>query len=139
VESEIPYTRLHANVRSGIVRALIVAALEISTGRTTLFSELAEGTAFRPSRDPRRVVQPADIDSDHVLAAAANPLLFPARRSGAHYYSAAGVRSNTPIAPATRCGGERLVVVSRLYTQESALEEDTPEAEANVQAYPSPI
>ena len=139
VESGLPYERLRDNIRRGYAKALVVAALEISTGRTTMFAELAEGMELRSSRDPRRVVRHAAIGARHVLASAAIPLLFPARRIGRFYYCDGGVRFNTPIAPAIRCGAKRLVVVSLLHPRASYAEEDSPEAEANVHAYPSPV
>lgn len=139
VETRVEYERLHENVRSGVVRAMVVAALEISTGRTTMFSELTEGVELKPSRDPRRVSRNCLIKSEHVLASAAIPLLFPARRIGRHYYCDGGVRFNTPIAPAIRCGADRLVVISLLYPTASYAEPDSPEAEANVHAYPRPV
>ncbi len=139
VEETIPYERLHDNVRAGVVRALVVAALEISTGRTTQFAELAPGATFAASQDPRRLYRPSEIEARHVLASAALPLLFPARRIGRHYYCDGGIRFNTPIAPAIRCGATRLVVISLLYPRASWAEADSPEAEGNVAAYPSPI
>jgi NTE family protein len=139
VTTAVPYDRLRANVASGAVHALVVAALEIATGRTTLFSELAEGARFAPSRDPRRVIRPAEIHAEHVLASAAIPLLFPARRIGERFYCDGGVRFNTPIAPAIRCGAKRLVVISLLYPTASFVSEESAAAEANVQAYPSPV
>ena len=139
MESGLPYERLHDNIRRGAAKALVVAALEISTGRTTMFAELAEGMELRRSRDPRRVVRHAAITARHVLASAAIPLLFPARRIGRFYYCDGGVRFNTPIAPAIRCGAKRLVVVTLLHPRASYAEEDSAQAEANVHAYPSPI
>ncbi len=139
VEETIPYERLHTNVREGTVRALVVAALEISTARTTQFAELAPGTTFAPSSDPRRLFRPSEIEARHVLASAAIPLLFPARRIGRHYYCDGGIRSNTPIAPAIRCGATRLVVVSLLYPRASGADAESGEAAENVAAYPSPI
>lgn len=138
VETGLPYARLHENVDRGIVRALVVAALEVSSGRTTLFSELAEGTELTRSRDPRRVVVPARIEARHLLASAAIPLLFPARRIGSTYYCDGGIRFNTPIAPAIRCGVDRLVVVSLLFTRDASSPPPPEEAEAHLQAYPSP-
>ncbi len=137
VETGLPYERLHENVDRGHVRALVVAALEIATGRTTMFSELARGAALEPSRDPRRVVVPARIEARHVLASAAIPLLFPSRRIGGSYYCDGGVRFNTPIAPAIRCGAQRLVVISLLYPNATFVQ--PAEAEAHVHAYPSPV
>jgi NTE family protein len=91
------------------VRALVVAALEISTGRTTMFTEAAAGVTFAPLRDPRRVVEYTEITPAHVLASAAIPLLFPSRRIGTYYYCDGGVRF-APIAPAIRCGADASVV-----------------------------
>lgn len=139
VDSGLPYERLHDNVERGVVKALVVAALEIATGRTTMFSELAEGTVLQASRDPRRVVVPAKIEARHVLASAAIPLLFPSRKIGHTYYCDGGVRFNTPIAPAIRCGAKRLVVISLLYPNATWVAPGSPEAEANVHAYPSPV
>ncbi len=139
VETSVPYDRLHANVARGHVRALMVAALEISTARTTVFAELGPGARYVPSKDPRRIGREARIDARHVLASAAIPLLFPSRKIDDRYYADGGVRSNTPIAPAIRGGADKLVVISLLYPMASYAAPDTPEAAAHVAAYPSPV
>jgi NTE family protein len=115
IQTELPFDRLHRNVARGIVRAVIVPALEIATGRTSIFAEIAEGNEFPPSRDPRRVVRPGPIRADHVLASSAIPVVFPARRIGRSYYCDGGLRFNTPISPALRAGADRIVVVSLLH------------------------
>ncbi len=113
----IAWSGLHANIRRGIVRALIVAALDVSTGRTTMFAELADGVTFNPSRDPKRAAYRGEIGRDHVLASSALPLLFPARRIADAYFCDGGLRFNTPLAPAIRVGADRLVVISVLRTE----------------------
>jgi NTE family protein len=133
----VPWQRLHENVAQGLVRAVVVSALHISSGKTMQFAELAPDATFVNSRDPRRVLHVGPIDSDHVLASAAIPLLFPARRVGEEYFCDGGVRFNTPIAPAIRCGAERLVVIS-LLSQEAPDTDPTPEAQ-RMRAYNSPI
>lgn len=112
IRRSVDWDRLHANISGSIAQALFVAALDVGTGRTTIFSELAPGTDFRPSRDPRRRASYGRISADHVLASAAIPLLFPARRIGMTYYCDGGLRFNTPIAPVIRAGADRLVVIS---------------------------
>lgn len=122
VRQAIPWQRLHDNVARSHVRALVVTALEIAHGRTTMFSQLAPGAVFHPSRDPRRQISQEVITADHVLASAAIPIVFPSRRIGRRYYCDGGLRFNTPIAPAIRSGADRLVVVSlqrRFPTRES--------------------
>jgi NTE family protein len=134
VKRSVPWGTLHENVARGLVHAAVVAALQIRTGRTTMFVELGAGAKFRPSRDPRRTHAPGKLTADHVLASAAIPFLFPARRVGSDYYCDGGLRHNTPIAPAIRSGAERLVVVSLLHRHGMA---DTAVGEEmRVEAYP---
>lgn len=139
VQGQIPYQRLHANVDSGTVEALVVAALNIATTKTTMFAELAPGARFVPSRDPRREGLLTQIDCAHVLASAAIPLLFPARKVESEYYCDGGIRFNTPLAPAIRSGADRLLVVSALHEQEALADADSAERLRRTAAYPSPF
>ena len=112
VKHGIDFAQLHQNVDSGEFSALAVAALEIGTGRTTIFVEHGPETLFRASVDPRRIPRSERITADHVLGSCALPMLYPARRVGDHYYVDGGIRFNTPIAPAIRAGADRIVVVA---------------------------
>src|SRR5688500_13397671 len=112
VRRTVDWERMHRNVDAGIVRAVMVAALHVASGRTTMFNEGAPGVRIENTRDERRVTAFERITADHVLASAAIPLLFPTRKLGDHYYCDGGLRFNTPIAPAIRAGAERLVVIS---------------------------
>ena len=137
VEHAVLWDQLRENVKQGLVRALIVAALHITTGKTTLFAEMTGGAEYKSTRDPRRTPLVGPISAEHILASAAIPLLFPARRVGSEYYCDGGVRYNTPIAPAIRAGAERLVVVSLLSDSPEELD-DTP-LERRLAAYESPV
>ncbi|MBE2249803.1 MAG: patatin-like phospholipase family protein [Myxococcus sp.] len=108
----VDWTQLHVNLREGHLRALVVAALHIGTGTTTLFGELAPGVDFKATRSAHRVFKKTLIDAEHVLASAAIPALFPARRIGRSYFSDGGLRFNTPISPAIRAGADKLVVIT---------------------------
>lgn len=111
VENGVDWDSLHINADDGSLKALVVAALNIGSGRTTMFAELAPDTSFRPSKDPLRTAEMCRITSDHVLASAALPGVFPARQVGGAYYCDGGLRFNTPIAPAVRAGADRLVII----------------------------
>lgn len=124
VTGAIPWQRLHDNVQRGLVSAAVVAALQIRTGRTTMFADLAPGARFRPSRDPRRTAAIGPLSAHHVLASAAIPFLFPARRVEGDYYCDGSLRFSTPIAPALRCGAERIMVVSLLHGSTPSVEGD---------------
>lgn len=112
VRSTVDWGRMHDNVARGLVQAFVVAALHIGTGVTTMFAELAPGAVLGAMNDPRRVARLEPIEAEHVLASAAIPFLFPARRVGRAFYADGGLRFNTPIAPAIRAGADKLVVIS---------------------------
>jgi NTE family protein len=111
VTNGVDWSQLRANTASGAVQALIIAALNIGSGRTTMFADLGAGGEFRPSRDPLRASEIGPIHAEHVLASAALPMLFPARLIGDAYFCDGGLRFNTPIAPAIRAGADRLVII----------------------------
>jgi len=139
VEREIPFARLHTNAQQDIVHALVVAALQIASGRTTMFAELSPEANFKPSRDPRRRARVTQIDCSHVLASAAIPILFPARKVQDAYYCDGGLRFNTPLAPAIRTGATRLVVISALYRGGDFVSPDNRVSQPPAQAYPNVI
>ena len=135
VRQTIPWERLRRNVDAGIVHSLVVSALDVAGGRTTVFADHAPHVGLHPSRDPRRETRNEAITAEHVLASAAIPLLFPARRIGQTYFCDGGLRFNTPISPAIRAGAERLVVVSLLHGKPPALSR----AASALAAYPNPL
>lgn len=115
VSETVDFGLLHDNVKRGALRGLFIAALQVATGKTTIFCELGPGTVYRQSKDPRRQIALEPVSIEHVLASTAIPLLFPARRVGNDFYCDGGLRLNTPIAPVIRAGAERLVIVSTTY------------------------
>jgi NTE family protein len=112
VQGSVDFPQLHENVNNGLVRALMLAAFNIGTAQTTIFCEHHDSFEPRPSRDPTRAEVYTPIDANHILASAAMPFVFRARKVDDHYYCDGGVRFNTPISPAIRAGASRLVVIS---------------------------
>jgi NTE family protein len=136
VTEAIAWDALHDNIDHGLVRSLIVSGLRVADGRTTTFAELAPGTHFVRSRDPRRDALTVRLTADHVLASAALPFLFPARRIGNDDYCDGGLRFNTPIAPAIRTGATRLVIIAlRSGTTSEAREK----SDATIERFKSPF
>lgn len=115
VRGAVDFDRLDGLIEGGVVRALVVAALHVGTGRTAMFAHTAPGVSFRPSRDPARVGISTRITADHVLASAAIPMIFPPREVEGQLFYDGGLRFNTPLSPAIRTGADRIVVVSPLY------------------------
>jgi NTE family protein len=138
VNTQVSFDQLHRNVSEGVVHALVITALEISTGRTTMFIEAPPYVSFPPSPDPRRNVRREPIGLQHILASAALPLVFPPRRINGEAYCDGGVRFNTPIAPAIRAGADRLVVISLLSESPTAEVQEIP-IEVREASYKNPV
>jgi len=112
IDAGMDWDQLHANIANDEVKALIIAALELDSGRTVIFSELSPKATFRASKDPRRKQIETKLSLQHILASAAIPFLFPVRPIGNHYFADGGIRFNTPISPAIRAGATSLCVIS---------------------------
>jgi NTE family protein len=115
LERVIAWDQLHANIDAARVRGLMIAALDICDGMTTLFTELAAGVPFRPYPYLTTRAQVTRIDAEHVLAATALPFMFPTRSIGGRYYTDGAIRFETPIIPALRAGARRVVSISLLH------------------------
>ncbi len=99
----------------------IVALIATATGRhrTEAFVETADPASLPAADSARRVTyKPAHLTSEHIMASAAIPVLFPSVRlsdpdgSAGDWYLDGGVRLNAPVKPALDLGADRLVVVA---------------------------
>lgn len=108
--------RVAANVASGAVESLAVAATACPPARSAARSRLfVQGRAPDTGEDRGVDVVPVPLGLDHLLASAAIPGLFPPVRvdgPGAGWYLDGGVRLNAPFRSALDLGVTRLVVVS---------------------------
>ena len=111
VRSEIPWEGIRRNLREERLKAVCVTATQISTGRAVVFVERKDRTLPPWADQPNLRMQAIRLLPVHALASAAIPLLFPAVRVGARYYSDGGLRLNTPLAPAVRLGANRILVI----------------------------
>lgn len=131
VRFNVAFEQLHENVQSGLLKAVMVAAFNIGTAQTTIFTETASEAQVRATRDPTRREWLGPLRLEHILASSAMPFVFPARKIDSQYYCDGGLRFNTPISPAIRAGADRLVVISLKHPTESLA------AERHINEYPS--
>jgi NTE family protein len=112
ITRSIPFDRIADNIRAGHLDAVTVSATHIRSGRTTVFVQQGENGPRYKSNDPTVVGVPATLTSEHALASAAIPFLFPSIRIDGEFYSDGGLRQNVPLAPALRLGADRLIIIS---------------------------
>lgn len=123
VRDNLSFDDLHKNVDAGLVKAAMVAAFDLGTSQTTIFSETHPSVEMRPTRDPTRIEWHGRLRPEHIQASSAIPFIFPVQQIGGHFYCDGGVRFNTPISPAIRAGANRFVVISLKYDREDPIHE----------------
>lgn len=115
LEDRLPLDTMHANIRSGLIDAVAVAATSASSGGTVVFVEAAPGVPLPPYDAKRNIRYVAtELTVEHVLASAAVPIAFrpvqvPHQQD---WYVDGGVRLNTPLKPALQLGCAHLAVVA---------------------------
>lgn len=118
-----PWARITPNLQKGLFESLSVTATDIGSGKSVVFVETS-----RPlpnwSRDAYVRAQPVDMSSEHAMASAALPILFPAIAVGERFYCDGGLRQNTPLSPALRLGADKVLVVGLRHKPPA---EDVPE------------
>ncbi len=110
----IDWSDLHDNVASGLVHSVAVVATAARSGCAVAFVEGESPASAHRSHVVDYVG--ARLETDHVRASAAIPILFPPVRvdrpkPARGWYFDGGTRLNTPIKPALDHGAQRLVVI----------------------------
>ncbi len=113
LEGWLNWDAMHANVRSGLLRAVCVVATSLERGVPVGFVESENGL---PPSDHETSYVRTRLTGEHVRASAAIPLLFPpvavtAPASAAGHYVDGATRLNAPVSPALALGAERVIVV----------------------------
>ena len=107
----IRWRKLGRNLRAGKLRALVVSATHVPTGRPVVFVDRSPDTPVPQGFSANVQVRALRIGPAHVLASASIPLVFPPVRVGRELHCDGGLRLNTPMAPALHMGMNRLLVI----------------------------
>ena len=113
---------IEENILSGDLRSLALISLDYSTGQTVRW---VQGRNYDDYEGPNRRVAPTQFTTEHVLASAALPFVFPAVRINDVYYGDGGIRLAAPLSPAVHLGASRIIAMSTAY-QRTAVEAATP-------------
>ena len=111
LEDAIDWNQIHINLANGLLDAVSVSTTQVPTGKTVVFYETSDGRPRKFSRDPNVRPVHARLKTEHALASAAIPFVFPPVDIDGIPYVDGGLRQNTPLSPALRFGSDRLLVV----------------------------
>ncbi|WP_445364719.1 patatin-like phospholipase family protein [Microbulbifer sp. ANSA003] len=109
VEREINFDNIQKNISAGHLHATSVNALSYSEGQSVSYFQGAENV--KGWQRFRRFGVPTQLTSDHLLASAAIPAIFPAVKLDGVYFCDGAIRLMAPISPALHLGAKRVFVV----------------------------
>lgn len=109
LERELDTEGLARAVAREHLHALMVTASGYTTSRAVTFFQGHE--SIQEWSMYHRAGVRTRIGSDHLLASAALPLLFPAKRIGNEFFGDGGMRHTTPLSPPIHMGADRIVII----------------------------
>ena len=109
LDEAIDFAGIGAGIDSGALHALSISASAYTRALAISFYQGDE--AIIPWSRPRRLGVAEEITTDHLLASAALPLIFPAARVGNEYYGDGGMRLVAPLSPAIHLGADKILII----------------------------
>jgi NTE family protein len=105
----IDFKRIDTNLLKGYLSAISVTASSYTSGDSISFyqSEHTISPWFRAKRHG----EPSQINSEHLMASAAIPMVFPSIRLKNEHFGDGSVHQISPLSPAIHLGAERLFIV----------------------------
>lgn len=107
---EIDRTKIKANIDEGVLDAFAVTASSYATGNSITFFQ-QRGPLVEWSR-ARRSGEKTAVSIEHILASAALPGVFQARRLGSTWFGDGALRQTAPLSPAIHLGCDRLFLIA---------------------------
>jgi len=103
------FKRIDTNIMRGYLSALSVTASSYSNGNSISFYQ-SESTISPWFRAKRKGV-PGQITSEHLMASAAIPMVFPSIKLQQEHYGDGSIHQLSPLSPAIHLGAKKLFIV----------------------------
>ena len=105
----IKFERIDDNIVKGYLTALSITASSYSTGNSISFFQ--SGEKIRPWFRAKRHGETCQINSEHLMASAAIPLVFPSVKINKSHFGDGSVHQLSPLSPAIHLGAKRLFII----------------------------
>lgn len=109
LQNQIDFSKINTNLLNGAFKALAITAVDYHSSMAATFTQ---------SEDPvkmwirsRRFSERCVINTDHIMASSAIPLLFPPIEVEGRHYGDGCLRNNAPLSPAIHLGASKILVV----------------------------
>lgn len=109
LNSVMNFKRIDNNILCGYLSAVAVTASSYSTGNSISFYQAEDTT--QPWERAKRCGQATQLNSEHLMASSAIPLVFPSIKIKNQYFGDGSVHQLSPLSPAIHLGAERIFVI----------------------------
>lgn len=108
LRENINYEKIQTNLELKNLKALGLTAIDYKDSMAITFVQSLENKSWRKAK---KVSEPAMIQTEHVMASSAIPLLFPPIQVDQRYFGDGCVRNTHPCGPAIYLGANKLFIV----------------------------
>lgn len=105
----IDFNRIDTNIRRGYLSAVSVTASSYTSGDSISFFQSEE--SILPWFRAKRRGEPTQLNSQHLMASAAIPLVFPSAKVKQEHLGDGSIHQLSPLSPAIHLGAEKIFVV----------------------------
>ncbi|MGF1687981.1 patatin-like phospholipase family protein [Photobacterium japonica] len=111
------YPRLEKQIAAGNLHGISITASSYKSGQSVSFFQ---GHVSIPEWDRAKSKgRRSLIATDHLLASAAIPLVFPATRLGQSYYGDGSIHQLAPLRPSLKMGADKILIIDLINQQEN--------------------
>ena len=105
----VDFSRIDTNIRRRYLSAVSVTASSYSSGDSISFFQSED--SISPWFRSKRRGEPTQLNSQHLMASAAIPLVFPSEKIKRHNLGDGSVHQLSPLSPAIHLGAEKIFIV----------------------------
>ncbi|MAG77306.1 MAG: patatin [Colwelliaceae bacterium] len=105
----VDFRRIDLNILNGYLSSLSVTASNYTSGDSITFYQSARD--IKPWYRAKRRGEPCQIDSEHLMASAAIPLVFPSVKIKNQHYGDGSIHQLSPLSPPIHLGAQRIFII----------------------------
>jgi NTE family protein len=128
--ARLDYGRIQENIDTGCLYAVSITCSGYSSGQSVSFYQ--GGPDTKAWERTQRIGAAMPIRSEHLMASAALPFIFPAVKINREYFGDGSMRQIAPVSPALHLGADRVLIVA---TAKQDAQAEPPRVRASL--YPS--
>ncbi len=109
LQNNLNLSKIQTHIQAGVLKALAITAVDYHSSMAATFIQGSEDlkTWVRSRRFSEKTV----INTEHIMASSAIPLLFPPIEIDGRHYGDGCLRNHAPLSPAIHLGANRILVI----------------------------